>query len=144
MGIWRQTITWVKDQFAMGRSDYHGRHEPIFYGWKPGAAHQPPPDRKQDTVWEFPRPKRSPEHPTMKPVDLIARAVENHTNRSGRVLDPFGGSGSTLIAAHGLGRIAYLMELDEQYCDVICKRWEQATGITPIHEATKRDHSFLD
>jgi site-specific DNA-methyltransferase (adenine-specific) len=144
MGIWRQTITWVKDQFAMGRSDYHGRHEPIFYGWKPGAAHQPPPDRKQDTVWEFPRPKRSPEHPTMKPVDLIARAVENHTNPSGRVLDPFGGSGSTLIAAHGLGRIAHLMELDEQYCDVICKRWEQATGITPIHETTKREHSFLD
>jgi site-specific DNA-methyltransferase (adenine-specific) len=142
MGIWRQTITWVKDQFAMGRSDYHGRHEPIFYGWTPGAAHQPPPDRTQDTVWEVPRPKRSPEHPTMKPVALIERAVVNHTKKGAVVLDPFGGSGTTLIACHQTGRVARLIELDPKYVDVICRRFQEHTGIKPIAEATGREHDF--
>jgi len=144
LGVYRQVIIWVKDSLVLSRSDYHYRHEPLFYGWTPGAAHREPPDRKGDTVWEFPRPKRSAEHPTMKPVVLVERCIERHTSKGQKVIDLFGGSGTTMIAAHGLGRIAYLMELDEQYCDVICKRWEQATGITPIHEATKRDHSFLD
>jgi DNA modification methylase len=144
LGVYRQVIIWVKDSLVLSRSDYHYRHEPLFYGWTPGAAHREPPDRKGDTVWEFPRPKRSAEHPTMKPVVLVERCIERHTSKGQKVIDLFGGSGTTMIAAHGLGRIAYLMELDEQYCDVICKRWEQATGITPIHETTKREHSFLD
>jgi DNA modification methylase len=83
-------------------------------------------------------------HPTQKPVTLVSNMLEKYCPSASLILDLFGGSGTTLIAAHGLGRIAYLMELDERYCDIICKRWEQATGITPIHEATKREHSFLD
>lgn len=100
MDIWRQTLVWVKDVFAFGRSDYHYRHESIFYGWIPGEAHHAVPDRTQDTVWEIARPKKSPEHPTMKPVELIERALTNSSSCGDLVLDPFGGSGSTLIAAH--------------------------------------------
>lgn len=134
MGIWRQTLVWAKDVFVMGRSDYHYKHEAIFYGWKPGAAHHEPPDRTGHTLWEFARPKRSTEHPTMKPVDLIARAVTNHTDRGQVVLDPFGGSGSTLMAAHGCGRAARLIEKDPRYVDVIVQRWAAATGKDPVRE----------
>ena len=144
LGIWRHTLVWVKDTLVMGRADYHYRHESIFYGWKPGAAHQEPPDRKQDSVWEIPRPKRNAVHPTMKPIELITKALNNSSSTGDIVLDPFGGSGSTLIAAHQTGRIAYLMELDPHYCDVICKRFQQATGITPIAEATGNEHSFIE
>jgi site-specific DNA-methyltransferase (adenine-specific) len=126
--IWRQTLIWVKNSFVLGRSDFHYRHEPIFYGWTPGAAHQEPPDRKQDSVWEIPRPKRSEEHPTMKPLELIIRAIRNSTNKGQIVLDPFGGSGSTLIAAEQTGRKARLIELDPKYCDVIVTRWQNLTG----------------
>ncbi len=143
LGIWRHTLVWVKDTFVMGRADYHYRHEAIFYGWKPGAAHKEPPDRKQDSVWEIPRPKRNAEHPTMKPIELITRAINNSSSTGDLILDPFGGSGSTLIAAHQTGRTAHLMELDPHYCDVICKRFQQATGITPIAEATGNEHTFL-
>jgi site-specific DNA-methyltransferase (adenine-specific) len=144
LGIWRQTLVWVKQQLVMGRSDYHYRHEPIFYGWKPGAAHTAPPGRKSDTIWEFDRPSRSGEHPTMKPVALIEQAITNHTQRNDVVLDLFGGSGSTLIAAHAAGRVARLMELDPKYCDVICKRFQQATGVTPVAESTNNEHDFLE
>lgn len=144
LGVWRHTLIWVKDQFVMGRADYHYRHEPIFYGWKDGASHTWSSDRKQDTVLEFPRPKRSEEHPTMKPVALISYCIGNSSVYGSLILDVFGGSGTTLIAAHGLGRIAYLMELDEHYCDVICKRFQIATGITPIAESTGNEHSFLE
>jgi site-specific DNA-methyltransferase (adenine-specific) len=126
--IWRHTLVWVKDIFVMGRTDYHYRHEAILYGWSPGAAHQEPPDRKQDTVWEIPRPKRSEEHPTMKPLELIIRALRNSTQKGQIVLDPFGGSGSTLIAAEQTGRKARLVELDPKYCDVIVTRWQNLTG----------------
>lgn len=143
LGIWKHTLVWVKDQFVMGRADYHYRHEAIFYGWKPGAAHREPPDRKQDTVWEIARPKRNAEHPTMKPVELITRAINNSSGHGELVLDPFGGSGSTLIAAEQTNRIAYLMELDPHYCDVICARFQKATGIKPIAEATANEHDFL-
>lgn len=143
LGIWRQTLVWLKQQFVMGRSDYHYRHEAIFYGWKPGAAHTEPPDRKGDTIWEFDRPSRNGKHPTMKPIALIERAINNHTKRNDVVLDLFGGSGSTLIAAHQTGRIARLMELDPKYCDVICARFQKATGIKPIAEATNNEHDFL-
>lgn len=134
--LWRQTLVWLKDQFVMGRSDYHYRHEAIFYGWKPGASHHPPPDRTQDTIWEVPRPRRSTEHPTMKPVALITRAIENATDPGQLVADPFAGSGSTLLACHGTGRRAALLELDPIYADVILRRWFEHTGIAPKHAVT--------
>jgi site-specific DNA-methyltransferase (adenine-specific) len=143
LGIWRHTLVWVKDSLVMGRADYHYKHESIFYGWKEGAAHQAPPDRKQDTVWEIPRPKRSTEHPTMKPVELIAKAIKNSTNQNQIVLDLFGGSGSTLIAAQETNRIAYLMELDPRYVDVICARYQKHTGNQPVLEATAEPHNFM-
>lgn len=143
LGIWRQTLVWLKQNFVMGRTDYHYRHEEILYGWKPGAAHTEPPDRKGDTIWEFDRPSRNGEHPTMKPIALIERAINNHTKRNDVILDLFGGSGSTLIAAHQTGRVARLMELDPKYCDVICARFQKATGIKPIAEATNNEHDFL-
>jgi len=142
--VWRHTLVWVKDTLVMGRSDYHYRHEIMYYGWTEGAAHQPPPDRKQDTVWEIPRPKANREHPTMKPIELITKSINNSSTPNDIILDPFGGSGSTLIAAHQTGRKARLVELDEQYCDVICKRFELATGITPIAESTGQPHTFCD
>lgn len=142
MGIWKQTLVWLKSSLVMGRSDYHYRHEALFYGWKPGAAHTAPPDRKQDTIWEFDKPSRNAEHPTMKPVALIERAITNHTSHGHLVLDPFGGSGSTLIAAEQSGRVAHLMELDPKYVDVICARYQAATGTKPVAESTGRPHDF--
>lgn len=126
--IWRHTIVWVKDSLVLGRADYHYRHESIFYGWKPGAAHQEPPNRKQDTVWEFARPKASREHPTMKPLELILRCIENSSRVGDIVLDSFAGSGSTLMACEQAKRLARVIELDPFYCDVILARWERATG----------------
>ena len=123
-----QCIVWAKDSFVLGRQDYHWRHEPILYGWKQGAAHYWIGDRDQDTVWEIPRPKRSAEHPTMKPVELVSRALHNSGRRGEVVLDPFLGSGTTLVAAEQLDRVCYGLELDPRYCDVIVKRWEQLTG----------------
>lgn len=142
MDVWRQTLSWVKNSLVLGRSDYHYRHEAIFYGWAPGAAHHAPSERTHDTVLEFDRPQRSNDHPTMKPVSLISYCIENSSDPGQIVLDPFGGSGSTLIAAHQTGRQARLVELDPRYCDVICRRYQQATGDKPIAEATGRPHDF--
>ena len=130
MGIWHQTLQWVKNNatFSPMGVDYHWRAEPIFYGWLPGAAHRYHGGRKQDTVWEIDRPTKSPDHPTMKPVELVARAVENSSSAGDIVLDLFLGSGTTLIAAEQTGRICYGMEIDPRYCDVIVKRWEAFTG----------------
>jgi len=116
-------IVWLKDSLVLGRGDYHWIHEPILYGWKEGAAHHRVEDRSQTTVWECARPKRSEEHPTMKPVPLIERAIRNSTESNQVVLDGFGGSGSTMIAAARTGRKALLVELDPKYCDVIRQRW---------------------
>ena len=127
--VWKHTLVWVKNSLVMGRADYHYRHESIFYGWTPGAAHQTPPDRKQDTIWEFDRPRANKEHPTMKPIELIERAIQNSSLAGQTVLDAFGGSGSTLIACEQTKRIARLIELDPKYCDVIIKRWENLTGL---------------
>lgn len=128
--VWRHTLVWVKDALVMGRADYHYRHESLFYGWTPGAAHQEPPDRKQDSVWEFPRPRSNKEHPTMKPVELITRAINNSSRAKEIVLDPFAGSGSTLIACEQTQRFGRAIELDPKYCDVIIARWERITGGT--------------
>lgn len=142
LGVWRQTLVWVKDSFVMGRSDYHYRHESIFYGWRKGAAHHAVPSRDQDTVWEIARPKRSSEHPTMKPVALIERAIRNSSDVGDAVVDLFGGSGSTLIACHQTSRVAYLLELDPVYVDVICARYQLATGVQPILESTGTARDF--
>ena len=128
LGVWRHTLVWVKDALVMGRADYHNRHESIFYGWTPGAAHQEPPDRKQDSVWEIPRPRANKEHPTMKPIELITRAINNSSLTKEIVLDPFAGSGSTLIACEQTQRQARLIELDPKYCDVIVARYERTFG----------------
>ena len=128
----RQTLIWNKNNSAFGRSDFHWKHEPCLYGWKEGAAHSWHNDRKQTTVLDFNRPSRSEQHPTMKPVDLIEYCMGNNTRNGDIVLDSFGGSGTTLIAAERIGRKARLMELDPAYCDVIVKRWEDFTGNTAV------------
>ena len=125
---WSSTIIWNKDQLVLSRKDYHTKYEPIWYGWKDGSRLCPLEDRKQCDVWDFDRPKRSDEHPTMKPVPLVARAVQNSSRKGDIVLDLFGGSGTTLIACEQTGRKCRMMELDPKYVDVIINRWEQLTG----------------
>lgn len=136
LDIWRQTIAWVKDVFVMGYSDYHWKHENLFYGWTPGAAHHTPSDRKQDTVWEVPRPKASKVHPTQKPVELVARSLLNSSDRGDLVLDPFGGSGTTLIACEKLDRRCRMAEIDPRYADVICRRYQELTGTHAVLAST--------
>lgn len=125
---WSATIIWVKDVFVLGRSKYHRRYEPMWYGWHKKGKSSFNNRRDLDDVWEIPRPKRSEEHPTMKPIELVAKALEYSSAHGDSVLDPFGGSGTTMIAAEQLGRKAYLMELDPHYCDVIINRWQELTG----------------
>lgn len=133
-GKWASFIVWVKDQLVLSPKDYHSRHETILYGWRDGVkGRQRVEDRTQDDVWEIPRPKNSEEHPTMKPVALVERAILNSSREGQTVLDLFGGSGSTLIAAQKTGRIGRLMELDPVYCDVIVKRWQDFTGEKARH-----------
>jgi len=124
----KQCIIWVKDQFVLGRQDYQWRHEPILYGWKDGAAHRWLGGRSEDTVWETPKPKRNAEHPTMKPIPLMARAILNSSLEGEIVQDLFGGLGATLMACEQTGRHCRTMELDPHYCQGIIDRWEQATG----------------
>lgn len=125
----RQCIVWVKDRFVFGRQDYHWRHESILYGWKEGAAHYFVNDRTQDTVWEIERPTASPDHPTQKPLELPRRAIRNSSRNGAIVFDGFAGSGTTLIAAHELGRVARVCELSPRYADVILNR-ASAAGLT--------------
>lgn len=132
----RQCLIWNKNSMVMGRQDYHWKHEPCLYGWKDGAGHLWNTDRKQVTILDFNRPTRNAEHPTMKPVDLIEYQVLNNTKGQDIVLDLFGGSGTTLIAAAKNGRNARLMELDPKYVDVIIKRWQDYTGKEAILEST--------
>lgn len=124
----RQCLIWKKQTMVMGRQDYHWKHEPCLYGWKDGAGHLWASDRKQTTILEFDRPMRNGEHPTMKPVALFEYQMLNNTKGGDIILDSFGGSGTTLIAAEKNGRHARLMELDPKYCDVIVKRWQAYTG----------------
>jgi site-specific DNA-methyltransferase (adenine-specific) len=126
--VWRQTLVWVKDSMVLGRSDYHYKHEALFYGWAPGAAHREPPDRTRTTVLEFDRPKASREHPTMKPVPLWSELMANSTARGDLVYEPFSGSGTTIVTAEQLGRRCRAVELEPRYVDVAVRRWEQLTG----------------
>lgn len=132
----RQCLIWRKSSLVMGRQDYHWKHEPCLYGWKDGAAHLWATDRKQTTILEFDKPSRNGEHPTMKPVELFEYQMLNNTKGADIVLDSFGGSGTTIIAAEKHGRHARLMELDPKYCDVIIKRWQDFTGKQAIHAET--------
>jgi DNA modification methylase len=125
---WSATIIWAKDIFVLGRSKYHRRYEPIWYGWREKGKSSFIGRRDVDDVWEIPRPKRSEEHPTMKPVQLPLRAIINSSVAGDIVVDPFGGSGSTLIACEQTQRRAHLMEIDPIYCSVIIRRWERFTG----------------
>jgi DNA modification methylase len=118
----KQCLIWVKNSMVMGRQDYHWRHEPCLYGWKEGAAHGWYSDRKQTTILEFDRPSRNAEHPTMKPISLIAYQINNSSKQGDIVADGFGGSGTTMVAAHQLKRKAYLVEFDPKYCQVIIDR----------------------
>lgn len=129
-----ECLIWKKDCFVMGRQDYQWQHEPILYGWKEGTAHYFVNDRTQSTILEFDRPKQSTLHPTMKPIDLIAKLIKNSSKENDIILDLFGGSGSTIIAAEQLNRNCYTMELDPKYCDVIVKRWETLTNKEAILE----------
>lgn len=154
IGVYRQTIIWVKDALVLGRQDFHWRHEPVHlgvkepdkpagrtgkpvakassnlhYGWRPGAAHYFVTDRTLDTVWEIPRPRASREHPTMKPVELVERSILASSKRGDIVLDPFGGSGTTMVAAERTGRASYMVEMDPMYAQVILQRMERLFGI---------------
>lgn len=116
------TCIWKKQSLVLGRSPYQWQHEPILFGWKKAGKHAWYSDRKQTTIWEFEKPKKNGDHPTMKPVQLIAYPVLNSSMTGSIVLDPFGGSGSTLIACEQTERVCFMVELDEKYCDVIVKR----------------------
>ena len=122
------TCIWKKQSLVLGRSPYQWQHEPCLFGWKKNGKHQWYSDRKQTTIWEFDKPKKNGDHPTMKPVPLIAYPIKNSSMSNCIVLDPFGGSGSTLSACEQTNRICHTIELDEKYCDVIIKRYIEQVG----------------
>lgn len=134
-GKWSTFIIWAKNTFTLGRADYQRQYEPILYGWPEGAQRHWCGDRDQGDVWQIKKPQKNDLHPTMKPVELVERALRNSSRPGNVVLDPFGGSGTTLIAAEKSGRIARLIELDPKYVDVIVRRWEEFTGKQAIREA---------
>jgi len=119
---------WKKQSLVLGRSPYQWQHEPCLYGWKKNGKHQWYTGRKETTIWEFDKPKKNGDHPTMKPIPLLAYPIENSSLSNSVVLDPFGGSGSTLIACEQTDRICYTIELDEKFCDVIVKRYMEQVG----------------
>lgn len=119
---------WVKDSLVLGRSPYQWQHEPVLFGWKPGGKHSWYADRKQTTVWNFAKPRRNADHPTSKPLDLLAYPISNSTQANAIVLDTFAGSGSTLMACEATDRTCYSMELDPKYASVILRRYADHTG----------------
>ncbi|MDO9053397.1 MAG: site-specific DNA-methyltransferase [Gallionella sp.] len=127
-GKWSTFIIWAKNTFTLGRADYQRQYEPILYGWRDGADHFWCGARDQGDVWQIKKPAKNDLHPTMKPVELVERAILNSSKSRDIVLDPFGGSGTTLIAAEKSGRYARLMEMDPKYVDVIIKRWQEFSG----------------
>ena len=122
------TCIWKKQSLVLGRSPYQWQHEPILFGWKKAGKHAWYSDRKQSTIWEFDKPRKNTDHPTMKPVPLVAYPILNSSMTGCIVLDPFGGSGSTLIACEQTGRICHTVELDEKFCDVIVNRYIEFKG----------------
>jgi len=132
------TCIWKKQSLVLGRSPYQWRHEPVLFGWKKKGKHEWYADRKQTTIWEFDKPKQNADHPTMKPVDLLAYPILNSSMANCIVLDPFGGSGSTLIACEQTDRICFMAELDERFCDVIIRRFCQNHPDQPIYRNGER------
>lgn len=129
LSSWPDRIARIKDRLILSQRDYHTRYEPLWYGWKQGAGRiRPVLDRKQDDVWEIPRPFKSEDHPTMKPIELCARAIQNSSESGDLVYEPFSGSGSTLMACEQLGRSCAAIELAPQYVDSTLRRWETFTG----------------
>ena len=122
------TCIWKKQSLVLGRSPYQWQHEPVLFGWKKKGKHLWYTGRKESTIWEFDKPKKNGEHPTMKPIPLLAYPILNSSMSNSIVLDPFGGSGSTLIACEQSDRICYTIELDEKFCDVIVKRYIEQVG----------------
>jgi len=137
------TIQWLKPSLVMSQGDYHSQNEPCLYGWKEGKGRVRVKDRKQTTIWKCDRTEDKKVHPTMKPVELCQRAIENSSNVNGLVLDLFGGSGSTLIACEKTARDCRMMELDPKYCDVIITRWQEFTGQQATLEATGQTYEEL-
>jgi DNA modification methylase len=137
-GHWSTFVIWAKSAFTMGRSDYQRQYEPILYGWKEGTDHYWCGARDQGDVWFVKKPVSNDLHPTMKPVELVERAIRNSSKTRDTVLDPFGGSGSTLIACEKAGRQARLIELEPKYCDVIVRRWQEFSGKDAKLEADGR------
>lgn len=142
-GCWSPFVIWAKHAFTLGRADYQRQYEPILYGWRDGAEHYWCGARDQGDVWFFDKPTRNDLHPTMKPVALVERAIRNSSKTRDIVLDVFGGSGSTLIAAEKTGRQAQLVELDPAYCDVIVQRWQRFTGRPTTLDGDGRDFEEL-
>ena len=137
-GKWSTFIIWAKHTFTLGRADYQRQYEPILYGWPEGSSRHWCGDRDQGDVWSIKKPARNDLHPTMKPVELMERSIRNSSRPGDVVLDCFGGSGSTLIAAEKSGRRCFMMELDPKYCDVIVRRWQEFSGGKAISEEGQR------
>ncbi len=142
-GHWSTFIIWAKDRFTLGRADYQRQYEPILYGWPEGVKRHWCGDRDQGDVWNIERPHKNDLHPTMKPVSLVERAIRNSSRKGDLVFDPFGGSGTTLIAAEKTGRHASLIELDPKYVDVIVRRWQEFTGETALLESSGQSFDDL-
>ena len=137
-GHWSTFVIWAKNTFTLGRSDYQRQYEPILYGWKEGTDHFWCGARDQGDVWFVDKPRKNDLHPTMKPVALVERAIRNSSKSRDIVLDPFGGSGTTLIACEKTGRSGRLIEMDPKYCDVIVRRWQEFTGQSATLEGDGR------
>ena len=133
------TCIWKKQSLVLGRSPYQWQHEPILFGWKKKGKHQWYTGRKESTIWEFDKPKKNGDHPTMKPIPLLAYPIMNSSMSNCLVLDPFGGSGSTLIACEQTDRVARTIELDEKFCDVIIKRYIEQVGTSDNVSVTRAD-----
>ena len=142
-GHWSTFVIWAKNTFTMGRSDYQRQYEPILYGWKEGTDHFWCGARDQGDVWFVKKPVVNDLHPTMKPVELVERAIRNSSKGRDTVLDPFGGSGTTLIACEKAARQARLIELEPKYCDVIVRRWQEFTGKQAVLEGDERPFKEL-
>ncbi len=134
-GKWSTFIIWAKNTFTLGRADYQRQYEPILYGWPEGQNRHWCGDRDQGDVWNIKKPQKNDLHPTMKPVELVERAIRNSSRPGDIVLDPFGGSGTTLIATEKTGRIGWLIELDPKYVDVIVRRWQDWSGQEAYRES---------
>jgi DNA modification methylase len=139
-GHWSTFVIWSKNAFTLGRSDYQRQYEPILYGWAEGGDHYWCGARDQSDIWQIDKPRVNDLHPTMKPLALVERAIRNSSKSRDTILDPFAGSGTTLMAAEATGRQAALVELDPAYCDVIVRRWQEGTG----GKASRQDGSGLE